>query len=63
MTQETTTRRKPRYLLGTFWLILSGLALYAGATGAGVAVLFLGLLMLAYSIYLYRGGRFGFIIW
>lgn len=55
--------RKPRYVLGTFWLILA-LAAIGGAFTTGKPVSFIvGIAMGAYSVYLYRGGRFGFVIW
>jgi hypothetical protein len=56
-------RRRPRYILGTFWLILGLFGLFGAFTGGGLKLLLVGPLMIAYSVYLYRGGRFGFIVW
>jgi hypothetical protein len=52
--------RKPRYVLGTFWLIFGVLVLIGGFTSNAWGVL-LGIGLIAYAIYLYRGGRHGFI--
>jgi len=46
-------------VLGTFWLIIGVLLLVAGFAGSGWGVL-LGIAAIAYAIYLYRGGRYGF---
>jgi 1,4-dihydroxy-2-naphthoate octaprenyltransferase len=55
----STQAKKPRRALGTFWLIIGVLLLVAGFTGNGWCVL-LGIAAIAYAIYLYRGGRYGF---
>jgi len=62
MTNTSPVRRRPRYILGTFWLILSIASfIYIFSSSSGhLNGLWLGPLLLAYSIYLYRGGRFGF---
>jgi hypothetical protein len=52
-------RRKPRYVLGTFWIIVAMVCFAAGFGGLWWAFL-LGLACIAYAIYLYRGGRWGF---
>lgn len=60
-----TPRRRPRYVLGTFWMILgiAGLiAAFASKTAGHENGFWAGPLMIAYSIYLYRGGRWGFFI-
>ena len=63
MSQDVRTQRRPRYFLGTFWLGLAVLAFIAGVKGGSAALVLLSPLMLIYSIYLYRGGRYGFIVW
>lgn len=52
-------KRKSRRALGTFWLIIGALLLVAGFAGSGWGVP-LGIAAIAYAIYLYRGGRYGF---
>jgi hypothetical protein len=60
----TPVRRRPRYVLGTFWLILGLIGFFSAFTASGsLSMLLIGPLMIAYSVYLYRGGRFGFVIW
>jgi hypothetical protein len=61
--EPTVVRRKPRYILGTFWMVLGILALVGGLADGKVVSVLLSPLLIAYSVYLYRGGRFGFIIW
>lgn len=63
MDQSAVPQRKPRYLLGSFWLILGIVALITGVSDGQVGAIFLSFAMFAYAVYLYRGGRFGFIIW
>jgi hypothetical protein len=63
MTQSTSGARKPRYVLGTFWLILGLLAIIGGVSGGKASALLVGLAMIGYSVYLYRGGRFGLVVW
>jgi hypothetical protein len=63
MDQRIVVRRKPRYLLGTFWLVLGVLAVIGGITGGKPIGFLIGPALIAYAVYLYRGGRFGFIIW
>jgi hypothetical protein len=63
MTQSTSSARKPRYILGTFWLILGLLAIIGGVSGGKASALIIGLAMIGYSVYLYRGGRFGLVVW
>lgn len=58
-TVPVTPRRRPRIALGTFWLLLSVLCFAAGFGGVGWGFL-LGIVLLAYAVYLYRGGRYGF---
>jgi len=55
-------KRKPRVVLGTFWLVVTALLAWAGFANLASAwwCLLLAIATLAYSIYLYRGGRFGF---
>jgi 1,4-dihydroxy-2-naphthoate octaprenyltransferase len=53
------TKRRPRYVLGTFWLIVAVICFVAGFSGLWWAIL-IGLACVAYAIYLYRGGRYGF---
>jgi hypothetical protein len=63
LVQGQTVRRKPRYVLGTFWMLL-GLSGIIGGIGAGnLASVLVGVLAALYSVYLYRGGRFGLIVW
>jgi hypothetical protein len=52
-------KRKPRYVLGTFWIIVAIVCFIAGFSGLWWAIL-IGLASVAYAIYLYRGGRYGF---
>jgi hypothetical protein len=56
-------RRRPRYILGTFWLGVALLGFIAGFSTGEAAGFLLGLAAGAYCIYLYRGGRYGFIVW
>ncbi|HEX3680168.1 MAG TPA: hypothetical protein VHU90_10645 [Galbitalea sp.] len=55
----TSNKRKPRYVLGTFWIVVAILCFVAGFSGVWWAML-IGLACVAYAIYLYRGGRYGF---
>ncbi|OOP59410.1 hypothetical protein BMF89_20455 [Arthrobacter sp. SRS-W-1-2016] len=60
-----TRRRRPRYVLGTFWMILGIASLVAAFTATTTGHehgFWAGPLMIAYSVYLYRGGRWGFFI-
>jgi hypothetical protein len=50
-------------LLGTFWLIVGVAGVIAGISGEQRTGLLIGPLLVAYAIFLYRGGRFGLIIW
>ena len=63
MVRNAAVTRRPRYVLGTFWLILGLLALIGSISGGNVVGVLVSLALLAYSVYLYRGGRFGFFIW
>jgi len=56
---EPAVRRKPRYFLGTFWIVVSLFCFIAGFRGLWWSLL-LGLACFAYAVYLYRGGRWGF---
>ena len=56
-------RRRPRYLLGTFWLVLGVVGFFSGFSAGHHIGLLIGPLLIAYSVYLYRGGRFGLILW
>jgi hypothetical protein len=58
----TGTSKKPRIFLGTFWLAITVLLAAVGfAIPAGDCwCILLAIATLAYSIYLYRGGRYGF---
>jgi cbb3-type cytochrome oxidase subunit 3 len=60
---QPVVRRRPRYVLGTFWLILAFIAVIGGFSDGQFSTVLLGIAMAAYSVYLYRGGRFGFVIW
>jgi hypothetical protein len=54
--------RRPRLVLGTFWLVV-GLAVLIGAFAPATTDkwgFLLGPLSILYAIYLYRGGRLGF---
>jgi len=55
-------RRKPRLFLGTFWVVVTLVLLVLGFSSPAHnwGLILLGIATLAYSIYLYRGGRFGF---
>jgi hypothetical protein len=61
--QEQPVRRKPRYVLGTFWLLLGVAGVVGGIAKGNIGPVLVGFLAVAYSIYLYRGGRFGIIVW
>jgi len=66
MTDSTPTpvaRRRPRYILGTFWLFVTVGLFTSGVSGGGIGVVLISLLTLLYTIYLYRGGRWGLIVW
>jgi 1,4-dihydroxy-2-naphthoate octaprenyltransferase len=54
-----SNKRKPRYVLGTFWIVVAIVCFIAGFSGLWWALL-IGIACVAYAIYLYRGGRFGF---
>lgn len=56
-----TLRRKPRVFLGTFWILVTFVFLGVGFANPADAwaLILLGIATFAYSIYLYRGGRFG----
>ena len=62
-TPGAPVRRRPRYLLGTFWLVLGVFGFFSGFSAGSHLLLLLGPLMIAYAVYLYRGGRFGLILW
>lgn len=53
------TRRRPRYILGTFWMIVAVLLFFASFSGGHWWLIVFAIAAVAYSIYLYRGGRFG----
>ena len=57
---HTPVRRRPRYVLGTFWLLVGIVAFFNGFSPGQHVGLLIGLLALGYSVYLYRGGHFGF---
>lgn len=63
METNEIARPRPRYLLGTFWLVLGVLGVFGGIANGNVVAFLVSGLLVAYSVYLYRGGRFGFIIW
>lgn len=56
------SRRKPRVFLGTFWMLVTLVLVVVGFSNPARSwgLILLGIATLAYSIYLYRGGRFGF---
>ena len=56
-------RRRPRYVLGTFWMLVGVLAFFGGFSAGHHVGLLIGPLIIAYAVYLYRGGRFGIIVW
>ncbi|WP_422758865.1 hypothetical protein [Paenarthrobacter sp. C1] len=56
---------RPRYALGTFWLIIGVavlIAAFASRFPGHQNGFWAGPLMIGYAIYLYRGGRYGFFI-
>ena len=57
---RTQRPRKPRIVLGTFWLFVAIGLVVVGITGGNAWPVVLGVASVAYSIYLYRGGRYGF---
>jgi hypothetical protein len=59
----TAVRRRPRYLLGTFWMVAGVLTFIAGFGAGHHLGLLIGPLFIMYAVYLYRGGRFGFVVW
>lgn len=58
MPPSSSGKRRPRYILGTFWAVVALMCFIAGFSGIWWAIL-VGLGSTAYSIYLYRGGRYG----
>ena len=56
----TRRAKKPRIALGTFWLFVAIGLLVVGIAGGNPWPVVLGVASVAYSIYLYRGGRYGF---
>lgn len=50
------------YIAGTFWLVIGVISLIAGVK-TSVPLVFVGIAAIAYSIYLYRGGRYVMFIW
>jgi hypothetical protein len=63
MEDQSPVRRRPRYILGTFWLLIGVAGLVVAVSEGEAGPLFVGALAFLYSVYLYRGGRFGFIVW
>jgi hypothetical protein len=63
MVRNAPVTRRPRYVLGTFWLILAVFSLIGSISGGSVVGILVSIALFAYSVYLYRGGRFGFFIW
>jgi len=59
----TVPRRRPRWILGTWWLMIGVIGIGVSISAGNIAEFFIAALCLAYSVYLYRGGRFGFIVW
>jgi hypothetical protein len=58
-------RRKPRYILGTFWMLIGLASLifaFTSSASGHLNGLWAGPLLIAYAVYLYRGGRWGFFI-
>jgi hypothetical protein len=56
-------RRRPRYILGTFWMLIGIVGFFKGFSAGYHIGLLIGPLLIAYAVYLYRGGRFGLIVW
>jgi hypothetical protein len=54
--------RKPRWVLGSFWAFWALIGLIATFAGVWWGILF-ALAAGAYSVYLFRGGRYGFWFW
>lgn len=54
----TGQRRRPRVVLGTFWAVISLLLFVAGFHGFWQGIV-AGVATAGYSVYLYRGGRYG----
>lgn len=52
--------RRPRYVLGTFWLIVAVLIVVGAIAGRHWWLIVIGIAAFVYAIYLYRGGRHGF---
>lgn len=54
----TQPMRRPRWILGTFWALFAIVVLIAGIVGPKWLLL-VAIATGAYSVYLYRGGRYG----
>ncbi len=52
-------RRRPRWFLGTFWAFWALVSLIVGIAGPHKWLILLAIGFGAYSVYLYRGGRYG----
>jgi hypothetical protein len=62
MSQIQPRRARPRYALGIFWLALTVAAVMFGIDTGDIAAYLLAPVLAAYSVYLFRGGRYGFFI-
>lgn len=51
--------RRPRWILGTFWALWAVLFFIAGVAGPAKWLILVSIALGAYSVYLYRGGRYG----
>jgi hypothetical protein len=62
-TGNAVVRRRPRYILGTFWMLIGLLVFFSGFNAGAHFGLLVGPALIAYAVYLYRGGRFGVVVW
>jgi hypothetical protein len=61
-TTSSVSRRRPHYIAATFYLVLAVLGIVAAVNGHPSSLV-LTAIAGAYSMYLYRGGRFVIWIW
>lgn len=63
MSVRTTADGRRRSVAWIYYAVLSVLALIVGVSSAGFAMVLGALLLAAYAVYLFRGGRFVLWVW